>query len=280
MKISTYIFLSLFFLLPVKTINAEATPRSLDIIVYMHLIIDSFDESKEKITEALALIDSEASSDNSLALQLLALRRYLRLSNKIGDEKIAANWSWKNSEIPGKEKEEPAKTLYAEARKAQAAFSTANPGYQIVVTPIRSLERQVKLWNENEKGLAASKRLLEDMVKELNKNKYKDKTDAEIAVMFGPKLQWAEVDPEPTNAVPGTSGHGRGIAVDFVVKKGNKVVAAIKTKYKKDGKLHSYTKDKWDGAGWTEKLKQACSVTRLEGPLKNPYEPWHWVLSF
>jgi hypothetical protein len=30
-------------------------------------------------------------------------------------------------------------------------------------------------------------------------------------------------------------------------------------------------------AGWEAKLIAACAGTKLKGPLKKPYEPWHWV---
>jgi len=113
---------------------------------YMTKVVESFSESSEEIKEVLELIASYSSSNtNDLELQILAVRRYLRK----GDRDVHTNWSWTDEEARAKKKEEPAKTLYAEAKKVQNKFAKDNPGYILVVTPIRGFEKQVKLWNKN-----------------------------------------------------------------------------------------------------------------------------------
>ena len=87
--------------------------------------------------------------------------------------------------------------------------------------------------------------------------------------LFSDRLRRRAVHPEPTNAAPGTSDHGRGRAVDFVVKKGATTVAPISS---------SSIQTIWKAGGWEQKLMDACAGTRLRGPLLNPYESWHWWL--
>ena len=86
---------------------------------------------------------------------------------------------------------------------------------------------------------------------------------------FATWLRERGVDPEPGNAAPGTSDHGQVKAVDFVVMRGRELVA---------GTTRSTIPSAWTAPGWAQKLVEAVAGTRLRGPLRTPYEPWHWSL--
>jgi hypothetical protein len=73
----------------------------------------------------------------------------------------------------------------------------------------------------------------------------------------------------PCNAAPGTSDHGQVKAVDFVVMQGSRLVA---------GTSRSTIAAQWTAPGWAQRLVEATAGTRLRGPLRHPYEPWHWSL--
>jgi hypothetical protein len=164
---------------------------------------------------------------------------------------------------------EPTKTLYAEAAKVQANFCKANPGYHLQLTPIRSLERQVRLWMDNPTVHIASARLMTGMDLELRKPEYPEASGGPAVLRFAFALRTAVVVPEPTSAAPGSSDHGRGVAVDFIILKGARRIAGTAT---------SDVRSIWDAQGWSAKLKAAVVGTRLRGPLKTPYERWHWYL--
>jgi hypothetical protein len=233
---------------------------------YVKAAIELFSSGKDEVEEALHLIGMTAThAADALPIQLLAVRRYLR----VGGKSIEANWSWTIEEAREKVSEEPGKTLYAEAEKVRRAFAAQNPGYSLAVSPIRSLERQVALWSQNSTVRVAGNKLLTRMIAELKKPYYPETPTGEASVRFSSVLSHATVAPEPSNAAPGTSDHGRGTAVDFVVMRGATTVAGTYT---------AQIAPVWRSGGWEVRLIHACSGTRLVGPLKTPYEPWHWVL--
>jgi hypothetical protein len=182
---------------------------------------------------------------------------------------LKANWSWTDAEVERQRGCEPTKTLYKEARKVQDNFKDANPGFTLQLTPVRSLEKQVGLWMDNSSIQLASARLMKAMDAELKKTDYPDVFGGVAVSKFAEKLRTALVVPEPTNAAPGSSDHGRGIAVDFVIMRGAAKVAGI---------AKEHIAPIWDAQGWSAKLKAAVVGTKLKGPLKTPYEPWHWHL--
>jgi hypothetical protein len=131
----------------------------------------SFSKARDEVTETLQLLDAKVKPNGkALPFQLLAVRRYLR----IGDSRLQANWSWTEVDVRRQYGLEPTRTLYAEAAKVQTKFSAANPGYQLQLTPVRSLERQVGLWMGNSTVQLASARLMADMDRELQKPEYPD----------------------------------------------------------------------------------------------------------
>jgi hypothetical protein len=203
----------------------------------------------------------------ALPFCIVALRRYLR----IRPERLRGNWSWSDAEVSHRKQEEPTRTLYAKADVAVLSFAQVNPGYSLSVTPVRSFESQVRLWLRNDKVGVLGLRLMSDAQAELASGSYSTPVDATSVQRFRAFLQAYPVQRalEPSNAAPGTSDHGRGRAVDFQVKRGDAVVADIK---------REQIPDKWEAAGWSRKVALACRVAGLSGPLKTPYEPWHWML--
>ena len=79
--------------------------------------------------------------------------------------------------------------------------------------------------------------------------------------------------PKPTSAAPGLSEHGRLKAIDFVILKGHVVIAKTNTE-------KEILDQQWETPGWTRKLKEAVTQSQsvLTGPLKSPYEPWHYTI--
>lgn len=226
----------------------------------------SMSNARDEVMEALRLLEEKVQpKGKALPFQLLAVRRYLR----IGGNRLHANWSWTEADVRRQYGLEPTRTLYAEAAKVQANFSKANPGYTLDLTPVRSLERQVRLWMNNTSVQLASARLMKDMDVELKKPEYPDASGGPAVLKFAGKLRDATVEPEPTSAAPGSSDHGRGTAVDFIVMQGATRIA---------GTAMVEVAPVWDAKGWSAKLKAAVVGTRLKGPLKTPYEPWHWHL--
>lgn len=233
--------------------------------VYMQAVVDGLLEAKDEVRQALGLIGTKyARHDDPLAVQLLAVRRYLRIERKLG-----SIWTWSREEAKTRMSEEPCKTLFAEAHKVVNAFETQNPGYSLGITPIRSLEKQASLWCKNSTVHRAGQGLLKKMRKELDGPVYPEAPSALGLAWFRNSLRVAGVNPEPSSAAPGTSDHGRGTAVDFVVKRSGAIIASVET---------SQIETVWKPQGWHTKLAKACEPTRLKGPLKHPYEPWHWML--
>ena len=234
---------------------------------YMNEVVKTFSKAKTEIVDVLKLIrDYSNSNKNDLQLEILAVRRYLRK----GDDDVHLNWSWSDEEARSKKREEPAKTLYAEANKVRKKFAQENPKHVLVITPLRGFEKQVKSWNRNHTVKQAGAKLLKEIRIELAKDEYPDIPTGIAVSEFKNRLKKSTVSPEPTNAAPGTSNHGRGIAVDLIIKeKKGSIIAGINSKT---------IKTDWVNSGWLKKLKTACKGSKLKGPLKNPYEPWHWEL--
>ena len=231
---------------------------------YIAITADRFVEGHDEVADALGRIKVHCPRGrNPLALQLLALRRYLRL----GGERVHAQWAWTMEEQRHFSQIGEAKLLMDEARKAQANFALRNPGYTLVVSPLRSLESQVIKWDTNDTVTNAGRGLLSNMSSVLES--LPDPPTGESAVAFSHKLRFASVAPEPSSAAPGTSDHGQGRAVDFVIKNGAQIVADTQT---------TQIGPVWKLGVWEQKLIAATNGTRLAGPLQHPYEPWHWWL--
>lgn len=254
--------------------TAKATPTKEEaesdekVRAYMLAAVDTLRGGKTEVLDALERISAymkRHAPGRLLATQLLAVRKYLR--SKRRGANLEAIWSWTDADIDAQKKLEPTKSLYEEAAKVQANFKKANPDYHLVLSPVRSLEAQVRLWGRNSTVGEAGAKLLAEMKEVLSSDQYPAAPTTAKSFDFAEALRQKKVSPEPTNAVPGTSDHGRGKAVDFVVMKGTAIVAPIRS---------SAVQPIWKKEGWEDKLAAACEGTKLVGPLKHPYESWHW----
>lgn len=209
-------------------------------------------------------------------LQLLAVRKYLRIQNQRHRD-LAAIWALSADDMNRNIRTEPSEDgaatlgwqLMREAARAQREFAAANPGYSLAVSRPRDLDRQVTLWNGNLGVRATATELLGASVKELDQPKYDLPALLHTVEAFARWLQEFRVANEPGNAAPGTSDHGQLRAVDFVIMKGQTVVA---------GTTRASIATEWTASGWARRLAAATSNTCLVGPLAHPYEPWHWAL--
>ena len=249
---------------------------------YLQVVINTFGEGADEAQEAFALIAEQVRSNSAaLAFRLLAMRRYLRM----GERKVVAQWAWTAEQTQMQMTSGEAKTMYDLAARVRQIFAQQNPGYQLLISPLRSLERQVELWVVNQRVQAAGERLLTDMSQLLGGSEYPATPNAHSARRFRVALRNARVQPEPTSAAPGTSDHGQGHAVDFVVARaGGTPIATTKT---------AQIRTRWKRDGWEERLMRAIDACNqeqlskplrpapiLDGPLQKPYEPWHWVLKY
>lgn len=258
-----------------KAAKAPPTKEELElnekVRAYMMAAVGTLRGGQPEVLDALERIAAfmkRHAPERLLPTQLLAVRKYLR--SKRRGANLEAVWSWTDEEIEIQKELEPTKSLYEEAAKVQANFKKANPDYHLVLSPVRSLECQIRLWGKNTTVGKAGAKLLVDMKNELSKESYDTVPDKPRLVrFFADKLRTQNVAPEPTSAAPGTSDHGRGKAVDFVVMKGTSIVAPIRS---------SAVQSIWKKEGWEDKLIAACAGTKLVGPLKHPYESWHWWL--
>jgi hypothetical protein len=197
----------------------------------------------------------------------MALRRYLRYQDQKGATGIHDNWAWTARDAEQKLKLEPAKGLIAKAETVLRNFAAHNKGYTLALSPLRSLAKQVELWNKNTDVQNIGTTVKAEMLKELGQEKYvSPPTDANIKD-FATKLLQRQIKPEPGNAAPGLSAHGQMRAVDFVVMSGSTTVATTDT---------STSQNVWRDKGWAGKLADEATSAGLKGPLLIPDEPWHW----
>lgn len=197
---------------------------------------------------------------------VLALRGYLK-----GKGAIETNWAWTAAESTAFKATPEYKEATQAIANAKTTFASLYPGYTLsTASLIRSLEKQISLWNGNKSVLEAGRRLHSQCAAELSRPEYSETPDPSAIARFTKFLKTHDVSPKPKVATPGLSGHGQLHAVDFIINQGSKTIAsADSASIKKD----------WDDAGWTDKLQIAINKTspRFDGPLPDPYEPWHYV---
>ena len=146
-------------------------------------------------------------------------------------------------------------------------FESANPGYTLRVnTQVRSLEEQLKKWNENDSVARAGEELLRRVREELSGPSYAEEPAAADVQRFERFLRGAATRVTPALAVPGLSPHGQSRAFDFQVMRGPQLIAGPSGA------------GAWDKEGWTEKVREAVTraSTKFTGPLASPREPWHY----
>jgi hypothetical protein len=224
--------------------------------------------AREDVATALRQIDAAALMAYKQGLRLLAMRRYLRLQD--GEQvDLHAIWSWSDEQVQASLRAGTALDLMNAAARVQATFARNNPGYTLGVSPPRSLSRQVYFWVTSASARVAGERLLKATSLELDKQVYDLPPHMMRVESFAIWLRRHPVDPEPGNAAPGTSDHGQMRAVDFVVMQGPRVIA---------GTSRESIPFSWTNSGWAQRLAAATVGTGLRGPLRMPYEPWHWSL--
>jgi hypothetical protein len=201
--------------------------------------------------------------------RVLAIRGYLRFPS-MGRGTIEANWAWTNDDMEEFKKSTEFTKMKEAVSDVKKTFAAANSGHTLGVDPdkVRSLETQVKLWNQNPTVQRLGQELKTKLLKALET--LPDTPDEASKATFKKVLTETGLSASPSNATPGLSQHGQAKAFDFVVYKGKDVVA---------GTEPATLKEKWDDPGWTAKLKQAVKDAgdKFVGPLPAPYEPWHYV---
>jgi hypothetical protein len=193
--------------------------------------------------------------------RLLALRAYLRA----GDS-LAQHWSGTQAQLALYPGTPEGKAAMADLDVILRVFAAANPGYGLRVNrEPRSLEVQIRRWNENPSVGAVADALAASLNGQYLASKKKPNTED----LRRELMDWKPAVEAPL-AAPGLSAHGQGRAFDFQVEKDGRVIA---------GPDAALARTRWDTAGWTDKLKFAVDRAghRFSGPLDSPYEPWHYT---
>lgn len=209
-----------------------------------------------KAREAIPQIDG-------LNRRLVALRGYLRSAATLD-----AKWVWSPEQINRYKTTAEYRDALGEVEKVKQKFAELNPGYSLSVnTNIRTLSEQIKSWNTTPSIKEAGDALYQESLKEINS--YNDSPDEASVARFIRFLQYARLVRVPTLATPGLSPHGQLRAFDFVVKKGDTIVASTTA-----AKIPA----EWEESGWAKKLNEAVkqSSKKMVGPLAAPKEPWHY----
>jgi hypothetical protein len=195
--------------------------------------------------------------------RLLALRAYVRAGSNIG-----SRWSWTHDEIRQYERSEEYRRLLAELERVRTEFERRNPGYTLHAnTQVRSLDLQLERWNSNPRVGKTAANLQAAVQSTLARSA--DRPDSSSVEEFKRLLANWRPSPVAPLAAPGLSAHGRMRAIDFVIMREGRIVAATD--------LSSVARQ-WETPGWDRKLKAAIAASgaRFEGPLKSPNEPWHY----
>lgn len=195
--------------------------------------------------------------------RLLATRSYLRAG-----EDLRTRWSWSAEEISAHTQSAEYRALIDETAEVRRRFEAQNPGYTLYAnTEARSLELQVSRYNSNKSVERAANQLHRMALAEVFKPGYDPAAAAASVERFKQFLTGWRPPSAAALAAPGISRHGQLRAIDFQIVKNGAIVAATET---------ATVKRNWDAPGWTEKLQAAMSGTRFSGPLRSPYEPWHY----
>lgn len=195
--------------------------------------------------------------------RLLALRSYSRMGRG-----IRKRWSWTDKQIKAYEGSEEQKALLTEVGEIMAHFVEANPGYELYArTNVRSLDTQIKNWNKSKSVQIPAIEIYVSW-----KEKFGEESENEGT--FTEKAFWKWINTykrkrRPGLAAPGLSRHGQARAIDFQIMKDGKIIA---------GTNFGIIKSVWQAEGWAEKLKDSIDTAgpSFRGPLKLPYEPWHY----
>lgn len=148
------------------------------------------------VNDALERIGRTALISHAQALQLLALRRYLRIQNR-DQRDLAVIWPWTAEQVnENLNTASAARRLMDEAARVQQAFAAANPGHTLGLSPPRNLDRQVALWNGSLDARTAALDLLGRVAKEVAKPIYDLPAQLTTIATFA---RWLEQRPSPPN---------------------------------------------------------------------------------
>jgi hypothetical protein len=236
---------------PLAPLGAAGTSAELDLLV--RALAGRIDP---RVAEVLPHIDG-------VGARLLALRSYLRSGERLGER-----WSWTEQQIAAYDGSPEQRELDAEVQRVRDEFERANPGFELFVNPqVRSLDRQLRNWNQTESVALAAARLLQD-AHALLASAAADPAAREAAVHEF--LATYRPEPTPTVAAPGLSPHGQMRAIDFQVHRGGEIVAGPDTRT---------IESTWQQGGWAARLDAAVNAASRSfiGPLVAPAEPWHYT---
>ncbi len=197
--------------------------------------------------------------------QLLAARSYLHSAAL-----LEQRWSWSAAQAEEFERSAGRLALDAAIARVRCEFEAANPGHTLFVNPgLRTLEVQVERWNSNETVARAAERLLRVAREAAAAPGFGAPGSARGLAALRRMLLEHVPEPQPPLAAPGLSRHGRGLAIDFQVQSAGRVVA---------GPSAESIASAWDAPGWSAKLQAAVAAADVgfTGPLRDPYEPWHF----
>jgi hypothetical protein len=194
-----------------------------------------------------------------LPRRLLALRAYLRA----GDS-LRSRWSWTEAEIVAFRASPGYQQMLADVQRITREVEQIDPAVTLYSnTEVRSLGVQLERWNKHR-----TVGLLADELLKAARSISAASTATEGTTLRQLLLTWQPSVAVPL-AAPGLSLHGRGRALDFQIRKGDRIIAGTDV---------AAARKEWDASGWTEKLQRAVkrSGTPFRGPLRSPYEPWHY----
>src|SRR5690606_7596658 len=195
--------------------------------------------------------------------KLLATRSYLRAGGS-----LLSRWSWTEAQIDRRMNSSNYRRLLAETEAVRARFASDNPGYTLYANMRpRSPELQLERWNSNAGVARVAQALHKAALAEVAKPYYRSCERTQCAQRLSQFLAgWQPPHAAPL-AAPGLSSHGQARAIDFQVMHKGKVVAST---------VVATARKHWDAPGWTRKLQTAVAGSSFAGPLKAPYEPWHY----
>jgi len=234
----------------------------------LRLLANGAELRLEKYLERIAATLPERAADtleriDGTPRQLLATRSYLRAG-----EGLRTRWSWTDAEIRAHAQSAEYRALIDETAHVRRRFEAQNPGYTLYAnTEPRSLELQISRFNSNASVERAARHLHASALAEVLEPGYGSPAEAATVERFKRFLTGWRPPAAAALAAPGMSRHGRLRAIDFQIMKKGVIVAATET---------ATVKRNWDAPGWTHRLQAAVAGSRFRGPLRAPYEPWHY----
>jgi hypothetical protein len=246
---------SLIFFILSLTIQVVSAHEAVKLKRYLEAVSAEF---TPEVRSALLLMNGDER-------RLLALRGYLRAGKS-----LQSRWAWTEQRIKQFKTTPEYARMMEEVAKVQRRFAELNPGYTLFVnSDVRSLEFQVASWNKEPSIAEASAALYQDALREMQQRRYRDVPTYNCLTSFRNFLRSYVLRRPATVATPGLSHHGQLKAFDFVVKRGDQIIAGTTT---------ATLEEEWERPGWSQKLNRAIreSSTKFAGPLQIPREPWHY----